>query len=451
MAGIQALNSVPPEILVEIFVHCTTSSDPLAPLNLASVSPLWRQVVQSSPRVWQHIYLNDRRSIASSHAQAALWTRQSHPLNFDVYLDLSQSSDLVLPLLSPLLPLLDRWRHFTMTGKREESVDLSEYGEFHNSIDPLVVAIQDPDQAQDGPPPLTFASATCSWLTMQVSVAELPKAVSLTPMRFTSIVMSEHSLSIHTQPRSILDFLSACPQLEAFFFTGWHHDDEPLINPLPVVRLPALRTLHLRTTCGTRSLLSSIDAPRLTELYLSHLNADFQLARSGPVEDGDSDDEAHDFSRSPWSDRATGMGLRRLLLRSNPPLRVLDMDWSDMRTKDFRFVFARLGTLEHFFISASDMSDRVVELLRPYAPPGGTGMRVRLPRLRRLELANCNEVSGNTLLDVLSARVALTDRLPAWEGSTLVEVSIIDCDGFKAQHASLLRKELGDRLKLSED
>lgn len=41
-----ALESVPPEILIEIFVLCPTSSDPLAPLNLAKVSHLWRQVVQ---------------------------------------------------------------------------------------------------------------------------------------------------------------------------------------------------------------------------------------------------------------------------------------------------------------------------------------------------------------------------------------------------------------------
>ncbi|KAJ7780596.1 hypothetical protein DFH07DRAFT_729230 [Mycena maculata] len=451
MAGIQAFHSVPPEILIEIFALCTTSSDPLAPLHLASVSLLWRQIVQSSPRIWQHIYLDDRCSIASSHAQAALWTRQSFPLTFDVHIDISQSSDLVLSLLSPLLPVMDRWRHFTMTGKREESVDMS--GSMPHAIDPLVVAIQDPDQLiDDGIPLLTFTSAPSTWLTMNVWVAELPKAISLMPLRFTSVIISEQSLWIYTQPRSVLNFLSACPQLEAFFFTGWHHDDERLSTPLPVVRLPMLQTLHLRTTCGQRSFLSSIDAPRLTELYLTQLNVDsFHFPPSGAPEDGDSDDEARDYSRSPWSDRATGMGLRRLLQRSNPPLRVLDMDWSDMRTKDFRFCFDRLGALEQFFIVASDMSDRVISLLRPYVAPGGREVRVCLPRLRRLELANCNELSGAAVLDTLGARVAVTDRLPAWEANTLSEVMITDCDGFKAHHASLLRKELGDRLSLAQD
>ncbi|KAJ7147473.1 hypothetical protein C8R43DRAFT_1010953 [Mycena crocata] len=447
-----ALDAVPPEILIEIFLLCTTRTDPLAPLKIAQVSTLWYQVVQSSPRVWQHIFLDDRATIASSHAQAMLWTRKSHPLTFDVHLDVSQSSNLVLPLLSPLLPMMNRWRQFTMTGKQLESVDLS--GSLPNCIDPLVISIQDSDQldAVDEDPRLTFTSATPPWLTMNIWVSELPSAPSLTPLRFTSIVMSEYSLSIHTQPRSILHFLSACPELEAFFFTGWHHDDEKIAPSLPVVRLPALHTLHLRSTCGTRSLLSFIDAPHLSELYLAQLNVEFQFSNDRDLyEEGDSDDEANDFSRSKWSDHATGMGLRRLILRSNPPLRVLDMDWSDMRTKDFKFVFSRLGALEQFFITASDMSDKVIELLRPFVPSRSEQVRVHLPRLRSLELSNCNEISGDVLLDVLAARLKVTDKLPAWEANTLTEVTIADCAGFHGHHAQLLRKDLGDRLKLSQD
>ncbi|KAJ7459808.1 hypothetical protein FB451DRAFT_1341619 [Mycena latifolia] len=413
---------MPPELLIEIFALCTTRTEPLAPLNLARVSSLWRQVVHSSPRIWQHVFLDDRATIASSHSQAELWTRQSYPLIFDVHLDVSQSSGLVLPLLSPFLPLLDRWRHFTMTGKREEFIDLS--GSLPNCIDPLVIAIQDPDRVDPVDRP-TFTSAMSPWSTMNIWTSELPKAPSLVPLRFTSIVMSEHSLAVHTQPRSILEFLSACPELEAFFFTGWQHDDEVLGSPLPVALLPALRTLHIRSTCGTRSLLSSIDAPRLNELYLAQLNVDFQFANSVYFhEDGDSDDEANDFSRSHSSDRATGMGLRRLILRSNPPLRILDMDWSDMRTKDFRFVFSHLDALEQFYIVASDMSDNVIELLRPFVPSRNEQVRIRLPRLKSLELSNCNELSGAVLLDVLSER---------------------------GHHAELLRKDLGDRLKLSQD
>ncbi|KAJ7644091.1 hypothetical protein FB45DRAFT_896885 [Roridomyces roridus] len=430
------MDTLPAEILIEIFNLCTTDpAEPLVPLNLSCVSTWWREVVQSSPRIWQYIHLDDRSTLAFSRAQVALWTRRSYPLSFDITLDVAQSSNLILPLLSPLLPFMDRWRHFTMTGLRQESVVLS--GSLADGIDPLIISLQDPDQAAKGSLRRTFAGMAPEWLAMNIWVSELPQPLTLLPMHFTAVVMSEHSLSIHTQPRSILEFLSMCPQLVAFSFAGWHHDDEERMNapPLPVVRLPELRKLHLRTTCGTRSLLSCIDAPGLTELYLASLNVDFQLAL--PIEeDGDSDDEAGDFSRSPGSDRATGMGLRRLLLRSNPPLRVLHMDWSDMRTKDFRFAFDHLSSLEWFFISASDMSDRVIELLRPFSS-------VRLPMLRRLELINCNELSGEVILQVLSARVAVTD--------TLSELAIIQCEGFTEQHAALLRKDFRGTLETSRE
>lgn len=125
------------------------------------------------------------------------------------------------------------------------------------------------------------------------------------------------------------------------------------------------------------------------------------------------------------------------------------MDYSDMRTKDFRFVFSRLGALEHFFIEASDMSDKVIELLRPFVPRRNEQRRVRLPRLQSLELASCNELSGDVLLDVLCERMRMTDKLLTWEGNTLTEVVISDCAGFKGNHADILRKELGDRLRLN--
>ncbi|KAF8208890.1 hypothetical protein K438DRAFT_1813086, partial [Mycena galopus ATCC 62051] len=143
------------------------------------------------------------------------------------------------------------------------------------------------------------------------------------------------------------------------------------------------------------------------------------------------------------------MGLRRLLLRCNPPLEVLAMDWSDMRTKDFAFVFGRLERLRSFFIEASDMSDKVIELLRPYVTRDGN-VRVRLPRLKSLELSNCNELSGAALLSVLTERVRMSDGMDreARETETLDEVIIVGCEGLTPRHADLLRKELGTRLNV---
>ncbi|KAJ6619464.1 hypothetical protein B0H10DRAFT_2216755 [Mycena sp. CBHHK59/15] len=269
-----------------------------------------------------------------------------------------------------------------------------------------------------------------SWVTMNIWVTELPKAPSLTTLRFTTIVMSERSLSIDTQPRTIIQFLSACPELETC------QPPRPAYSALPEHLRHAFPSLLYRRSTANRAL------PRPSQRRLPVPQRDYF------TESGDSDDEANDFSRSKWSDHATGMGLRRLILRSHPPLKVLDMDWSDMRTKDFKFAFQHLDQLETFFIAASDMSDKVIELFRPYVSRDGS-RRVCLPRLKSLELANCNELSGAVLLDVLSARVKLTDNLPGAESLTAVTIS--ECPSFTERHAQLLRKDLGDRLRLDLD
>ncbi|KAG7088470.1 hypothetical protein E1B28_012459 [Marasmius oreades] len=337
----------------------------------------------------------------------------------------------------------------------------------------------------------------------------------------TSLTLTEYSVTRHLNPYVLLSFLNTTPNLQKLTFVGWSHADRhPPASRLPVARLPMLNTLQLRSTCLARSILSCLYVPRLQYLELAHLNLDFELPLPGVediasglveevYEDGDSDDEANDFSQSPWSDRSTGMGLRALMKRSNPPLKVLYMDFTDMRTKDFVWLFPKLQELEEFVIVASDMSDTVMKLLEPChekAGPASSFMdsnngrdneagradpqsstimtsRLMLPRLKKLELYNCNRLSGGTMVDVLLKRVRYTDRLsritlpitpPASPASSSLETSfivenayeslaplspavanvaqvytleslaIVGCDGFWHRHSQLLSNELGN-------
>lgn len=189
-------------------------------------------------------------------------------------------------------------------------------------------------------------------------------------------------------------------------------------------------------------------------------------------EEGDSDDEAGDFSQSPWSDHATGMGLRNLIRRSNPPLQVLEMDYADMRTKDFLWCFDRLDTLIEFRIVASDMSDKVIQLLAPYhvnERPRSVGSwsseqdelvehvgnlwpleppRVRLPRLTALEFWNCQRLTGDAVVAAIGARVRYTDQVADRNAySKLSDVAVIGCADFLPRHADRLVPVLGVRLR----
>jgi hypothetical protein len=280
---------------------------------------------------------------------------------------------------------------------------------------------------------------------MNIWATQLPSPTSLVPLRFTNITITEDSIVTHPDPSTILQFLTACPSLEELSFTGWIHDDDHTPYILPVVSLPNLKSLHLRSTCHARAILSNLDCPKLTVLYLTHLNVDYNF-HGVYTEDGDSDDEANDFSQSPFTDRATGMGLRKLLTRCNPPIRVLEMDFSDMRTKDFKVVFDKLVLLEEFLIVASDMSDKVMNLLQPFTPEGSDELQVRLPRLHSIELHNCHRLSGQVIADVLSSRIAFTDDNDSV--STLSEVAVIGCELCTAQHTQTLVENLGDRVRL---
>ena len=160
------------------------------------------------------------------------------------------------------------------------------------------------------------------------------------------------------------------------------------------------------------------------------------------------------------------MGLRTLLKRSRPPLRVLLMDYADMRTKDFRWCFDHLPHLREFRIVGSDMSDRVVGMLAPYQKrrmafglantnprdeedPKGS-WTVRLPSLQKLGVWHCQRVTGDAIVQALKERMAFTDRAAEeGRGETLESVAVVGCSEFLFQHGQALAQTLGNRLRVS--
>ncbi|KAF8272260.1 hypothetical protein EI94DRAFT_386046 [Lactarius quietus] len=140
------------------------------------------------------------------------------------------------------------------------------------------------------------------------------------------------------------------------------------------------------------------------------------------------------------------MGLRSLLGRSSPPLRVLEMDYADMRTKDFAWLFSRAESLTEFRIVASDMADRVIHMLAPDSD--GT---VLLPKLRSLELINCQRLNGRAIVEAIRERVRMTDG-PIVEGRTidifpLEDVAVLGCTNFTTDDGLELAEFLGGRLR----
>jgi hypothetical protein len=123
------------------------------------------------------------------------------------------------------------------------------------------------------------------------------------------------------------------------------------------------------------------------------------------------------------------------------------MDFCDMRTKDFVWIFDRLLLLEDFYIVASDMSNSVINLLRPisFSTPNGLRFRLRLPRLRKLRLLNCQRLSGDVIVEALTQRVSWTDELDP--ENTLMDVTISGCEGFSQLDRDALSTVLLGRVK----
>ncbi|KAL1950678.1 hypothetical protein VTO73DRAFT_5802 [Trametes versicolor] len=485
--GMSPIYRIPPELLIDIFISCSDApSDDLAPVVLGQVCRYWRDVTYLSPRIWQRIYLYEHHPIALSHDQARWWTYKSDPLPFDIRVS-AQTIDMILPLLSPVLSQMQRLRRCAIAGTHEEEFDFSKY-DFDRSRDCLVdeltihvkgiaavdaLGLNADSDSTDGRPTNIFRvhgpPDEPPELSMHLSVPTIPLARFMKPIPITSLCITEISLEVITDVVRMLDFLRCMPLLETLHFSGWPQEAEPILpGLLHAVRLPNLRILLLRSTCSVRALLSHIDAPALEELYLEHTNVDFEL-RTDPYitqqatpEEGESDDEAHDFSQSPYSDHATGMGLRALLRRSRPPLQVLHMDYADMRTKDFRWCFDRLDRLREFRIVGSDMSDRVVGMLAPFRrrwlafglanlkeadDPRGS-WAVRLPSLTKLTIWHCQRLSGDALVQALQERVRLTDwAAEEGRGETMESVAIVGCSEFLQQHGQQLEGTLGERLR----
>ncbi|KAL4073096.1 hypothetical protein V8B97DRAFT_1952213 [Scleroderma yunnanense] len=449
---------LPLELVVQIFVLCSHTGDPLVPLTLVIVCKWWREVCMSSPQVWQLIAINTVfRSISFIRTQSELWIARSYPLSFDIEIHLADC-EAFLPILSYLLPHISRWRGCKIVaGDRTFQTCLSGFSQSSADLVPQHLHMQlrrpmDENQDADVSSFFSYTRSTAGIVSMKIAASKLPSAQLLNPLRFTSLDISESSSRHAVRSPVLLQFLQQCPNLERFSLRGVSQEERILRTPPPVIALPRLHTLTLERLCIQRSVLSHLHLPALRRLHLRQLNMDFSLRDYHVEEPGDSDDEAQDFSQSSSSDHHTGMGMRQLISRSRPPLEILEMDLSDMRTKDFAWVFDRTPLLKEFSIVGSDMSDKVIRLLKPIPITSGDEgsnahqqqMRLRLPRLTTLKLFSCQQFSGDALVDALTTRTQYTDTVTPNE--TLTGITIVGCIKFRPRHERELFWHLRDRL-----
>lgn len=82
------------------------------------------------------------------------------------------------------------------------------------------------------------------------------------------------------------------------------------------------------------------------------------------------------------------------------------------------------------------MSETVLNLLRPTPT-------LLLPRLRLLELQNCQRLSADSILSTLSSRVQFIERENPKGVVKMKRIGIVECGSFTGGHVERLRKAMG--------
>lgn len=452
--GVKAL---PAELLEEIFTFAA-HEEALSLVNVLCVNRQWNEVVTASPRTWQYISLDAKtRSISSLHGQARLWIERSAPLPYYIQVDI-EDVNACYPALSPFVTSLDRWASLTYVWcGRSYPVDVPK---LPSEIFALGINVRDPEAWQPAPDTaeedIDFTQFM-PWFNPHIflfTMSKLPQPEEVVLVHLTELTIAESSSLELVRPDDILQFVSAFPQITRLVLHLFAQDVRTSDVLPPVVTLPSLKHLEILNTFAPRLFLSRLNTPELRALRLVNLNVHHTLTGGFDIaDDGDSSDEAGDFSQSPWSDHGIGMGLRSLLRRSRPPLEILDMDYADMRTKDFRWCFDHLTTLRAFRIVGSDMSDKVVGLLRPYSQHSEDGAAkravLRMPNLSRLDLTGCLRVTGDAVVATLRAREWFINNTP--DATRLKEVMVVRCPGVDTDHDDALEDLLGARFRSAQE
>ena len=491
-----SINYLPVELLLLIF-KVLAEEHPDSLCSLLRVNKQWHSILSSEHVAWQNLVMNDAEFGDGStlRGMAKMWFRRADPLPVDVNLQ-TRRRDSMIPIMSYLLPNVHRWGNVTFFERRmhfrfaQRATPSHDSPSPQESLESVLVTIQprksvssdlevplshvgSPSVASFEPKPYKTVNFqdNSSYLKelFVLGVRSLPQPEMVAPfMTVTSLTLVNHSTEIDFPTHQAIPFLSAFPALENLRFSN-HNELAMVLDPeyradchqvMPAL-LPRLHYLAVMGICSSRCILTHLALPKMTVLHLIHINSSTEYDHPRMSDPGDSDDEANDFSRSPWTDHATGMGLRNLFRHGIPPLRELIMDYADLRTKDFKWLFERMPELELFYIVASDLSDNVVgalsvsedapeseECAHEESSANVTGLwntdnlahymqrrrhsrQILLPRLTRLKLTKCQKTSGDAVVQMVRSRVRA-----ASEGriAMLTELSLVECSQVTETH-----------------
>jgi len=303
-----------PDILQEIFYHCTSQPYPIlsateAPMLLTRVCSLWRSVALSSPRIWTRLHIplpgdprispnygsygmrddravEVRRQIFSKMIQLRCravkdWLDRSGSLPLSLSIsypfecepstngDTTEVDEVVDPLFLTIQPFASRWRHldlsvpFHIYRKLEAKIPLDNLSMLRYFKGTIFLHSYTPPQPALIPlriielPALEALSISCIQLTMNLLL--YPNSWDrLTDICFETPVSDTDLLDVLKQCHKIIT-------LDVNIQIPWVRP-EGLEPAFKMVLLPHLEVLKLRESGSTSAIISAINAPFVKSL-----------------------------------------------------------------------------------------------------------------------------------------------------------------------------------------
>ncbi|KAF8591464.1 hypothetical protein K439DRAFT_1626860 [Ramaria rubella] len=390
---------LPLDLLGQIFESCA-GLYPAAPLILSQVCASWRIAAHSTPRIWCRLFVDGARP--RSVERIAHWISMSGSY-LPLHITLLPHDISLHSVMRAVVRHSARWKTFSVdaiASHIHEVLDIIRIQDCQLPIlETLMLTVHDDTSQQI----LDIREACTDKLCPQLETIRLrsdSRLIARQPAQITdlSLNMSALGLEIHLQ---IMGLLHSLPRLRRFAIE-LQDDGLQIENPTPVGGgILVMQELHTVILVGRSSLfeiLVYLTLPSLGSLALR--------------------ENSTDVSQTP----RVGSYFVEMVERSSPPIRRLELHGIDATENDFLRCFMWLVELEELILHDSEISNMVFcNLCSAFLDDHNSAAQWICPRLSRLDLRWCSQLSGNILAKLVEA------RLMSSYTSNISEVVVINC------------------------
>jgi hypothetical protein len=398
--SISLARRAPDDVLALIFESAAASGWANAPLVTSHVCAKWRRA-SFSPRVWSRIHLTSES--LDPIAKTRLWLSRALQSPLHVTVDVRVLDTYIFIAFESILDHASQWRTLTVSARFvEQATDILSRCRLpipglHNlNITSFSIGVP----TEQGVDELAGLEETFVY-TPSLSVIRivcnrfppsLPQTVVDLSLELTDIPSSRPSLSTALQMLGTLPTLQSLTLIIAPYFA--QHVDG-IEDDRSDTCLHHLEHLIVDAPPDFNEVLRHIQAPILRCLHLRSAEPPFNHPHQG-----------------------TGKALLRFLRSSNPPIRLLELYDVDICRDDFVQCFLSLPLLEELRLHETEISnDALVSL---HGPIGAC------PRLKRLDLRWCEQLTGQALVDLVRSRVGPSGHYRA-SFDPIEEITVINC------------------------